>query len=328
MARRNNRDYDRYSNQEYDRSSRRSGSQRNMNRGDYNRKNDRDVYTGGYPGDFGGSFEDESYFGGGSSGPGYGGGYDSSDVDYGGGYSGGRSDTSRRGSSYSGRYDRNDSDYDRNSQRGSDFESSFRPNTNIYDRDENYGSSSSYRDRDYYRQNRNYGSARSDYGDRAYGGRLNNQGMSEDRGWWDKATDEVSSWMGDDDAQRRREMDRGHRGKGPRNYTRSDDRIKENVNERLSDSYYLDASDIDVSVENGEVTLSGNVDSRTAKRRAEDIADDVSGVNHTQNNLRVKKNNSESYSSNMSSSGTSSQTASSTTETATDKKNKSKSASS
>jgi CBS domain-containing protein len=51
----------------------------------------------------------------------------------------------------------------------------------------------------------NFGSARSDYGDRAYGGRLNEQGL--ERNWWDKTTDEVSSWFGDERAKRRRDMD-------------------------------------------------------------------------------------------------------------------------
>lgn len=51
----------------------------------------------------------------------------------------------------------------------------------------------------------NFGSARSDYGDRAYGGSLNERGM--DRDWWDKTADEVSSWFGDDEAERRRRLD-------------------------------------------------------------------------------------------------------------------------
>ena len=51
----------------------------------------------------------------------------------------------------------------------------------------------------------NFGSARSDYGNRAYGGRLNNEGM--ERGFLDRASDEVSSWFGDEDAERRRIMD-------------------------------------------------------------------------------------------------------------------------
>ena len=37
-----------------------------------------------------------------------------------------------------------------------------------------------------------------------------------------------------------------------------------------------------------EVTLSGMVDSRAVRRRAEDIAEGVSGVTHVQNNMRVQ----------------------------------------
>lgn len=78
-----------------------------------------------------------------------------------------------------------------------------------------------------------------------------------------------------------------HRGKGPRSYRRSDDRILEDVNDRLTDDPDVDASDIAVAVKDGEVTLSGHVQSRWAKRAAEDCADAVSGVTHVQNNLRV-----------------------------------------
>ncbi len=115
---------------------------------------------------------------------------------------------------------------------------------------------------------------------------------SRNRNWWDRTRDEVSSWFGDDDAERRRRMDEmrdeNHRGKGPKNYTRSAERIKEDVNDKLSDNWMLDASEIEVDVKGNEVTLNGNVDSKQTKRRAEDIADSVSGVMHVQNNLRVK----------------------------------------
>ncbi len=107
-----------------------------------------------------------------------------------------------------------------------------------------------------------------------------------ERGFLERAGDEVSSWFGDDEAQRRREAD--HRGKGPRGYTRSDDRIREDASDKLSDDPMVDASDIEVTVENGEVTLSGEVSSRQAKRQAEDCVDHVAGVRHVQNNLRVK----------------------------------------
>lgn len=131
-----------------------------------------------------------------------------------------------------------------------------------------------------------YGSGR-DYGGQGYDQR-GYRGGSEDRGFLDRAGDEVASWFGDEDAQRRREMDSGHRGRGPRNYSRSDERIREDVSDRLSDDRHIDASDIEVSVSGGEVTLDGTVDSRAAKRHAEDLADSCPGVKHVQNNLRVK----------------------------------------
>jgi len=107
-----------------------------------------------------------------------------------------------------------------------------------------------------------------------------------ERGFWDKASDEVSSWFGDDEASRRREEDRRHAGRGPRNYARSDSRIHEDVCDRLTDDPALDASEIEVAVSEREVTLSGFVHSRADKRRAEDCAD-VAGVKHVQNNLRI-----------------------------------------
>jgi osmotically-inducible protein OsmY len=109
----------------------------------------------------------------------------------------------------------------------------------------------------------------------------------ENRGFLERAGDEVASWFGDEEAERRRRMDRGHRGRGPKGYTRSDDRIREDVSDLLSDDWSVDASDIEVSVSNREVTLTGTVSDRSAKRRAEDLAESVSGVQHVQNNLRV-----------------------------------------
>jgi hypothetical protein len=79
-----------------------------------------------------------------------------------------------------------------------------------------------------------------------------------------------------------------HRGKGPKGYVRGDDRILEEVCDRLTEDERLDACDIEVKVDAGEVTLNGRVESREAKRRAEDVAESVSGVKHLQNNLRVR----------------------------------------
>ena len=79
-----------------------------------------------------------------------------------------------------------------------------------------------------------------------------------------------------------------HRGKGPAGYQRSDDRIRELVCESLTDDDQIDASQIEIAVRHGEVTLSGRVDDRSAKREAEDCAWSVAGVRDVQNQLRVR----------------------------------------
>jgi osmotically-inducible protein OsmY len=79
-----------------------------------------------------------------------------------------------------------------------------------------------------------------------------------------------------------------HRGKGPRNYQRKDDRILEDINDRLCDNPYVDASEVEVSVANGEVTLIGTVEDRSSKRMIEDIGESVSGVKNIENRLKVK----------------------------------------
>lgn len=204
------------------------------------------------------------------------------------------------------------------------------------------------------------------YRDEPYRGE---RGWRNERGLTDRAGDEVRSWLGDEEAERRRRMDererelrepsyrgqteRGWRGeaperwstdygrteleragaasrgwnepnygyrpahgfgyygesgvdrgrtwtgtrygvgsfagRGPKGYQRSDERIREDVCDRLCDDPMIDASDIDVTVKNGEVTLSGTVTERDDKRRSEDDAENVSGVREVHNNLRVNR---------------------------------------
>jgi len=81
-----------------------------------------------------------------------------------------------------------------------------------------------------------------------------------------------------------------HSGRGPQGYQRSDGRIEEDVCEHLTHHGMLDATGIRVQVENGEVTLTGTVESRQAKRLAEDILDSISGVRDVHNQLRVQQN--------------------------------------
>lgn len=79
------------------------------------------------------------------------------------------------------------------------------------------------------------------------------------------------------------------RGRGPRGYRRSDDRIREDVCDRLTEDHDIDASDIDLKVEAGEVTLEGTVTERRLKWLAEEIASSCSGVVDVHNHLRVKR---------------------------------------
>ena len=57
--------------------------------------------------------------------------------------------------------------------------------------------------------------------------------------------------------------------------------------ERLENERGLDLRDVEVLVENAEVTLNGLVRRKEEKRRIEDLAD-IDGVRHLQNNLRVR----------------------------------------
>lgn len=132
-------------------------------------------------------------------------------------------------------------------------------------------------------------------GDRdPYGGGYDRRRGRADEGgrdWFDRASDEVASWFGSEDAEERRREDRreDHAGKGPSGYRRSDVRIAEEVHDRLTDDPDLDATEISASVEDGEVTLDGEAPSRDEKYLAEDCAASVRGVTHVQNNLRIRR---------------------------------------
>ena len=154
-----------------------------------------------------------------------------------------------------------------------------------YGSDRDYGSSRmrsrDMDDDDRYGSNR--GGGRRDYGDQDYGSsRMRSGGMGT-------GSDRYGS-------------DRGpHAGRGPEGYSRSSDRITEDVNEALTDHGGVDASKIRVSVEDGEVTLEGTVSSRREKRMAEDAAEDARGVRDVHNRLTLSDEDSDDASSNASS---------------------------
>jgi hypothetical protein len=89
-------------------------------------------------------------------------------------------------------------------------------------------------------------------------------------------------------------------GRGPKGYQRSDDRIREQVCDRLTDDASLDASEIEVEVRNCEVVLKGTVRDRQQKRRAEDLVESCSGVKDVTNNIRVAQSSTSSQRMNQS----------------------------
>lgn len=78
-----------------------------------------------------------------------------------------------------------------------------------------------------------------------------------------------------------------HRGKGPRGYQRPDDRIRDLVCEALAEDDQVDATQIEVTVSDGIVTLSGSVPDRPTKRMAEDVVDRIWGVRDVHNQLEI-----------------------------------------
>jgi hypothetical protein len=116
----------------------------------------------------------------------------------------------------------------------------------------------------------------------------NRFGMGDQRGTWNQRGDESYDFGENNRRDKQNPADAKHRGKGPKGFKRSDDSIRDDINSRLTDDAYLDASEIEVVIENGEVTLSGTVPDKASKRRAEDICELVSGVSNVENRLRVK----------------------------------------
>lgn len=79
-----------------------------------------------------------------------------------------------------------------------------------------------------------------------------------------------------------------HAGKGPKGYRRSDERILDDACETLERHPAIDASEITVSCEGGEILLRGTVESRETKRLAEQAVEDIPGVRDVRNELRVQ----------------------------------------
>jgi len=77
---------------------------------------------------------------------------------------------------------------------------------------------------------------------------------------------------------------------GPKGYRRPDERVREDVCERLAMNPNVDVSDVSVEVSDGVVMLEGTVQARREKYMIEEIAEAVFGVNEVENRLRVQRN--------------------------------------
>jgi hypothetical protein len=152
------------------------------------------------------------------------------------------------------------------------------------DRDDDNRSRGGYglRDRDF---------READYGDRSYSGRYENRSYG---GRQDSDMDFDTPYSS---SRRQPRVLSGeywatpgpHAGVGPRGYQRSPESLRERVCERLEQAGYIDASDIEVEIENEEVTLTGSVSDREQKRLAEDCAESVRGVSDVHNRLTIRR---------------------------------------
>ncbi len=82
--------------------------------------------------------------------------------------------------------------------------------------------------------------------------------------------------------------------RAPKGYQRSDERIREDVCETLGRHPDVDPSDIEITVQSGEVTLSGTVDESRARRTAEEVIERMPGVKDVHNHIRVNRHGSSS----------------------------------
>jgi hypothetical protein len=84
-----------------------------------------------------------------------------------------------------------------------------------------------------------------------------------------------------------RSRPRPYRGRGPRNFRRSDERIREEVCRLLTEDASVDATDIEVEVSRGIVRLRGSVGNRKQRRWAEEDVERVWGVEDLVNELAI-----------------------------------------
>ena len=112
--------------------------------------------------------------------------------------------------------------------------------------------------------------------------------------YWGDPQDYWNERMQSQRFRRRRMRAEGARAKsfegvGPRGYQRSDERIREDVCQLLTDHPDIDASNIEVRVNSGAVTLNGNVENRFTKKLAENVVEQCCGIRDVHNQLRISQ---------------------------------------
>jgi hypothetical protein len=111
------------------------------------------------------------------------------------------------------------------------------------------------------------------------------------RGREGMAQSQRGTWGDDQSRRERREEQRGSAGDGgrPRPRRKTDDSLAREIHEILTTDPELDATDVEVVVEGGAVTLSGEVEHPDAKLLAEELTESVSGVRLVHNRLVVRR---------------------------------------
>lgn len=90
-------------------------------------------------------------------------------------------------------------------------------------------------------------------------------------------------------AERREEQGRVKPKGSPKGRRRSDETLAQDIHEILTKDPELDATDIEVEVLGGAVTLSGIVYSSDAKLLAEELVETLPGVREVHNRLRIER---------------------------------------
>lgn len=152
-----------------------------------------------------------------------------------------------------------------------------------------------YSDDTYYARNRESGERRQDYGGRRAGGeegsmRSRERGVDDSyyAGYYSRSMTPFSYGGGRGQIYAESLTLSGpHSGRGPKGYKRSSDQIVEEASRRLEQDGHIDASDIEVTCEDGIIRLRGSVPDRKTKRLAEECVESVYGIRDVMNELKL-----------------------------------------